>query len=84
MNFTGKIYKKIILISYLAGDERLSHQQEDIEAEEPTQPPSDHHVTVGNLLVNIHSCIEQHRCKNMMVGISFYLAFLETNFFIKD
>lgn len=33
-----------------AEDERLSHQREDIEAGEPTLPPSDHLVTVGNLL----------------------------------
>ena len=59
-------YLTIILISYLAGDERMSHQQEDLEAEEPSLLPLDHHVAVGNLLV-IHSYMKQHDCWNNIV-----------------
>lgn len=39
----------------------MPHQQEDIEAREPNLPPSDHHVTVGNLLViDSYMYIKQH------------------------
>lgn len=39
----------------------MPHQQEDIEAKEPNLPPSDHHVTVGNLLViDSYMYIKQH------------------------
>ena len=70
-------------IDFLVGDERLSDQQEEIEAEEPTLPPTHHRVTVGNLLV-IYSHIKQHKCKNIDVGITFYFTFVEISFFIKD
>ncbi|KAJ7388934.1 AP-4 complex subunit beta-1 [Desmophyllum pertusum] len=33
-----------------AGDERVLHHQEELEAEEPILPPSGQHLTVGNLL----------------------------------
>ena len=59
-------YLTTILISYLAGDERMSRQQEDLETEEPSLLPSDHHVAVGNLLV-IHSYIKQHDGWNNIV-----------------
>ena len=48
-----------VLYLYPAGDERVLHHQEELEAEEPILPPSGQHVTVGNLLV-MHSCIKQH------------------------
>lgn len=59
-------YLTTILIPCLAGDERMSCQQEDLEAEEPSLLPSDHHVAVGNLLV-IHSYIKQHDGWNNIV-----------------